>query len=95
MSSKLLAVQIANLANARTERRDVHRPRHPKRTKTPTARRTVAVPESSWTVPVRQVRPIRSVITTTVQAIARMFAAPTSSPSEVEKSEVRQTAGLR
>jgi hypothetical protein len=85
MSSKLVAVQIANVAaNARSERRDVHRKRHPKPTRTGAARRTVAVPESPWAVPAHRARPIRSLATAASQVIARLRAAVTSSPSEVE-----------
>jgi hypothetical protein len=58
MSSKLVGVQIANLPYARTERRDVHRPRHPKRPRAAAAE-------------VRHVSRVRSIITTTVQAIVR------------------------
>ena len=85
MSSKLIAVQIANVAaNARSERRDVHRKRHPRPTRTTAGRHVVAVPETSWTVSARRVRPIRSVVGAAVGAIARVRAALTDSPSEVE-----------
>jgi hypothetical protein len=76
MSSKLLAVQIANVANAQTARRDVQRPRHRKPASTATAGRTAAVPESPRTIPLPRVRPIRSIAAAAVRAIARAFAAP-------------------
>jgi hypothetical protein len=89
MSSKLVAIQIANVAaNARSERRDVHRKRHPKPARTTAVRRVVAVPETSWTVPARRVRPIRSVVGAAAQAIARLRGAVSSAPGEAEVSPV-------
>lgn len=95
MSSKLVAVDIANLAYANSDQQHAARVRK-QRQASAAARRRVSIRESAWwTAPARALRRTRTVTAAAVHAVARALDAPAIPVTERRESVVPETAAAQ